>query len=116
MLPVEESVPAPAKSMAVAEKSMVSILATPVKAPPVVTLRPPFEVRANVPVALPIVVLPDTEESVVVPQDERSVKLAVPGSDSPMATKLAEPVAAIFHCPSVNATSALVLPSVNAPV
>ena len=54
---VDSMVPAPAKVMVVAETAMVSILATPVKIPPVVTLRPPFEVKAKVPVALPIVVL-----------------------------------------------------------
>ena len=36
----------------------MSIEATPVKAPPVVTFNPPLEVKAKVPVELPIVVLP----------------------------------------------------------
>lgn len=37
---------------------MVSMEATPVRAPPVVTFKPPVEVRAKVPEALPIAVLP----------------------------------------------------------
>lgn len=37
---------------------IVSIEATPVSAPPVVTLSPPFEVKANVPVEFPTAVLP----------------------------------------------------------
>jgi len=41
----------------VAVTPIVSILATPVNAPPVVTLRPPLLVNANVPVELPIAVL-----------------------------------------------------------
>ena len=53
---VDEIVPAPAKVKPVAVTAIVSIEATPVKAPPVVTLSPPFEANANVPVALPIVV------------------------------------------------------------
>ena len=58
LAPVEEIVPAPAKVRAVAEVAMVSRLATPVRAPPVVTLRPPEEVRAKVPVALPMATVP----------------------------------------------------------
>lgn len=54
---VAPKVPVPAKVMAVAEVAMVSIEATPVKAPPVVTFKPPFEVKAKVPVALPMAVL-----------------------------------------------------------
>lgn len=54
--PVEETVPAPANVKAVALVLIVSSEATPVKAPPVVTFRPPDEVNWNVPVALPIVV------------------------------------------------------------
>jgi hypothetical protein len=55
---VEVIVPAPAKVRAVAEVAIVSIEATPVSAPPVVTLRPPVLVRANVPLELPIATLP----------------------------------------------------------
>ena len=110
-----EIAPAPAKPKAVADTEMVSILATPVKAPPVVTLRPPLEVRANVPLAFPIEVLPDIDERVVVPQEVRSVKVAVPGAEVPMDTKLAAPVALMFHCPSVIETSAPVFPRVRAP-
>jgi len=54
--PVELNVPAPAKVRAVAEVAIVSIEATPVSAPAVVAFNPPFETKANVPVALPIVV------------------------------------------------------------
>jgi len=50
-------VPAAAKVTSVAENNIVSMEATPVRAPPVVTLSPPLEVRAKVPVALPIVTL-----------------------------------------------------------
>ena len=53
--------PRPANPRAVAEVEMVSIEATPVKAPPVVTFKPPFEVRAKVPVALPTAVFPVPE-------------------------------------------------------
>jgi hypothetical protein len=55
--PPDESVPAPAKPREVAETLIVSMEATPVTAPTVVTLRPPLEVRANVPVAFPTVTL-----------------------------------------------------------
>lgn len=49
--------PVPAKPSAVAEVEMVSMEATPVKAPPVVTFRPPLEAIAKVPVVLPMVIL-----------------------------------------------------------
>lgn len=58
---VEEIVPAPANVNPVAETVIVSIEATPVNAPPVVTFSPPFEVKAKVPVALPIAVFPVEE-------------------------------------------------------
>jgi hypothetical protein len=58
---VEEIVPAPANVIAVADTAIVSIEATPVKAPPVVTFNPPLLVKAKVPVALPIAVLPVEE-------------------------------------------------------
>lgn len=58
LAPVELMVPAPAKVRAVALVAIVSIEATPVKAPPVVTFRPPDEVKANVPVALPMATVP----------------------------------------------------------
>ncbi len=50
--------PAAAKSRAVAETPIVSMEATPVRAPPVVTFKPPFEEIARVPVALPRVTFP----------------------------------------------------------
>ena len=50
---VEDIVPAPAKVIAVAECVIVSIEDTPVKAPPVVTFKP-VDVKAKLPVALPI--------------------------------------------------------------
>jgi hypothetical protein len=56
--PVEVIVPAPAKPKAVAEVEMVSIEATPVNAPPVVTFSPPLDVNWKVPVALPILTFP----------------------------------------------------------
>jgi hypothetical protein len=58
LVPVESSEPAPANVIVVAVKPMVSIDATPVKAPPVVTFNPPLDVSAKVPVALPMVVFP----------------------------------------------------------
>src|SRR4029079_19183759 len=53
---VAEIVPPFANVNAVGVTPIVSIVATPVNAPPVVTLRPD-DVRANVPVAVPIAVL-----------------------------------------------------------
>jgi len=53
---VEDIVPAPAKVNAVALVVIVSIEATPVKAPAVVTFRPPLDVKAKVPEELPIAV------------------------------------------------------------
>ena len=58
---VDEIVPAPANVRLVAFTPIVSIEATPVSAPPVVTFNPPFEVKAKVPVALPIEVFPVDE-------------------------------------------------------
>ncbi len=55
---VEAIVPAPANVRAVAETAIVSIEATPVNAPPVVTFKPPLEVKAKVPVPLPTAVFP----------------------------------------------------------
>ena len=52
-----DSVPPLAKPKEVAVTDMVSMEGTPVKAPPVVTFSPPFEVKANVPVPLPMLVL-----------------------------------------------------------
>ncbi len=52
----EVMAPEPAKPKLVAEVEMVSNEATPVKAPPVETFKP-VELRAKVPVALPILVL-----------------------------------------------------------
>lgn len=46
----------------------MSIEATPVKAPAVETFNPPFEVRANVPVALPITTLPVEVPMLVAPE------------------------------------------------
>jgi hypothetical protein len=54
---VADKVPPLAKVKPVAVTPIVSMDATPVKAPPVVTFRPPFDVRAKVPVALPMAVL-----------------------------------------------------------
>jgi len=55
---VELMVPAPAKVRAVALVAMVSKEATPVKAPPVVTFKPPLLVKAKLPVELPTTTLP----------------------------------------------------------
>ena len=55
---VADKVPPLAKVKAVAETAMVSMDATPVKAPPVVTFSPPLLVKAKVPVALPMAVFP----------------------------------------------------------
>ena len=54
----ELTVPAPANVMAVAEVAIVSIEATPVRAPAVETFNPPLLVKANVPVELPIATVP----------------------------------------------------------
>src|SRR3989338_2056023 len=71
--------PAPAKVKAVAEVAMVSIEATPVKAPPVVTFNPPADVKANVPVALPITISPVEVPRLVVPAPEEfKLRLVVP--------------------------------------
>jgi hypothetical protein len=58
LAPVEVTVPAAAKVNAVADTPTVSIEATPVRAPAVVTLSPPFDVSAKVPVEFPIAVFP----------------------------------------------------------
>jgi hypothetical protein len=116
VLPVEETVPAPANVIDVASNAMVSMLSTPVKAPAEVTLRP-VDVREKSPVALPITVSdPATDERVVCPHEVRSVKVAVPGADVPIDVKFAAPVADIFQFASVRDTSAEVLPRVSAPV
>ena len=69
--------PLPAKVRESASTDMVSIEVTPVNAPRVVTLRPPFEARENVPVAFPTDTFP-----VPVPSDTFplpfTVKVPVP--------------------------------------
>ena len=76
---VEEIVPAPAKVKAVAETEIVSIEATPVKAPPVVTFNPPFEVTAKVPVGLPITTFPVEVPTLVAPDPEEfKLRLVAP--------------------------------------
>ena len=57
-VPVDVTVPTPAKDNAVAVTPIVSIDETPVSAPPIVTLSPPLDVRENVPRPFPIAVLP----------------------------------------------------------
>jgi len=74
---VDLIVPSAAKVKAVAEVVIVSIEATPVKAPPVVTFNPPLEAIASVPVALPIVVFP-----VPVPKETAPEPLTVKPPDA----------------------------------
>jgi hypothetical protein len=62
LAPVEESEPPAANVRAVPEVEIVSIDVTPVRAPPVVILSPPFDVSANVPEEFPIEVFPDALE------------------------------------------------------
>ena len=89
--------PVPAKPKEVADTAMVSIEATPVSAPPVVTLRPVDETW-NVPVALPKVSGdPAPDAKVVVPVEERSVNAPVPGVAAPIDAKLAAPAPVTFH-------------------
>jgi len=116
LAPPDEIVPAPAKPKAVAETDIVSIESTPVRSPPVVTLRP-VEESANVPVAFPMAVSdPAEEERVVFPQDDRSVKIAVPGEEVPIDARFAAPVAEIFQSASVRLILADVFPRVRFPV
>ena len=102
LAPVEEIVPAPAKVKAVAEVAIVSREATPVRVPPVVTFRPPDEVRAKVPVALPMATVPVpvvamvTAEApavarLVAPLLDRVVKAPVEGVEAPMVVELIVP-------------------------
>lgn len=58
LAPVDVTEPAAAKVKAVAEIPTVSMEATPVNAPPVVTFSPPLDVKAKVPVELPMAVFP----------------------------------------------------------
>lgn len=75
---VEASVPVPAKVMAVAENPIVSTLATPVRAPPVVTFKPPAEVRAKVPVEFPIATVPVPVVAIVTLEAPALAKSVVP--------------------------------------
>ena len=95
LAPVEAMVPAPAKVRAVALVAIVSREATPVKAPPVETLRPPALVRAKLPVALPIATVPvpvvaivtleaPAVAKLVTPLELRVVKAPVPGVPEPI--------------------------------
>jgi len=54
LAPPGEIVPTPGKVKPVAEVVIVSIEATPVKAPPIVTFKPPLDVKAKVLPALPM--------------------------------------------------------------
>ncbi len=112
--PPDDIVPAPAKPSAVSDTDIVSIEATPVKAPPVVTLSP-VDVNEKVPDALPMAVFPETEERVVLPQDVKSVKIAVPGAEVPIDTRFAAPVAEIFQLLSVKERLAEVFPMFRFP-
>src|SRR4030042_6068260 len=97
--------PVPAKPKEVADTAMVSIEATPVSAPPVVTLRPVDETW-NVPVALPKVRGdPAPDAKVVVPVEERSVNAPVPGVAAPIDAKLAAPAPVTFHWASLRERS-----------
>jgi len=88
LAPVEAIVPALAKVKAVGETEIVLIVATPVSPPAVVTLSPPLEVKAKVPVELPSVSDPDPVAKLVSPVELKVVKLAVDGVVVPMAVLL----------------------------
>lgn len=112
---VEEIVPAPAKVKAVAEVAIVSIEATPVRAPPVVTFNPPLEASANVPVELPTVTFPVPVVAIVTllapavaifvaPVEDNVVNAPVDAVVAPIAV-LFIPVAVVLKCPEVNVMS-----------
>lgn len=109
--PVVKIEPAPAKVRSVAVTPIVSSEITPDRAPRVVTFNPPFDVRANVPVALPIVIFPVPVVAIftseapnvprfVVPDDERVVNAPVDGVVAPIAV-LFIPVAVVLKLPDV---------------
>ena len=89
----------------------LDIEATPDKAPDVVAFKPPFEVKANVPVALPIVTLPVPVVATVTllapalaksvtPVEVKEVNLPVPAVVAPILVLLI-PVAVVLKFPAV---------------
>lgn len=96
LAPVVVIFPAPAKVKSVAVTPIVSSEMTPERAPRAETFRPPFDVKAKVPVALPSTIFPVpvvaifTSEAPVVPKfvvpvDDRVVNAAVEAVVAPMA-------------------------------
>jgi hypothetical protein len=80
--PVELIVASFAKTKEVGETRIVFIEATPVKAPAVVILSPPFEINENVPVALPIAVLPVPVVAILTLDAPTVARLVIPSEDS----------------------------------
>ena len=103
LAPVEAMVPAPAKVMWVASWTIVSMEATPVKAPVVETFRPPLAlINWKVPVVLPMVTLPVPVVAMVTleapalarsvaPVEVRVVNLPVEAVVAPMLVELMVP-------------------------
>lgn len=108
---VVSRVPVPANVNAVADVVMVSSDVTPVSAPPVVTFSPPLDVKAKVPVELPMVVFPVPVVAIVTllapalarsvaPVDVNVVNFPVDAVDVPIAV-LFIPVAVVLKFPDV---------------
>lgn len=96
LAPVVVIFPAPAKVKSVAVTPIVSSEMTPERAPRVETFKPPFEIKANVPVAFPRTIFPvpvvaiftsDAPEvpRFVVPVDDKVVNAPVDGVVAPIA-------------------------------
>lgn len=103
---VAARVPPWAKVTAVADTAMVSSVATPVRSPVVETFNPPLEVRAKVPVELPIATLPVPVVAIVTfdapalaksvaPVEIRVVNLPVDGVVAPIVVPLIVPPVAV---------------------
>lgn len=109
--PVEVIVPSAAKPRLFAEVLMVSRVETPVRSPVAETLSPPFDVSANVPVVLPIAMLPVPAVAMftlaapvvprsVLPLEERVVNAPDDCVSVPIAVPLI-PVAVVLKLPDV---------------
>jgi hypothetical protein len=85
---VDLIVPAPAKVNPVAEVAIVSIEATPVKAPPVETFNPPVLMTWNVPLELPMTVLPEVVARFVAPVEVKAVNVPTAAVVAPIAVLL----------------------------
>jgi hypothetical protein len=112
LAPVDVTDPVAAKVKDVADTPIVSMEATPVNAPPVVTFSPPFDVNANVPVEFPTVTFPVPVVAIVTllapalaksvaPVEVNVVNLPVEGVVVPIAVELI-PVAVVLKLEEVN--------------